>query len=95
MQVNISGHHIEVTPALRDYVEEKLDRINHHLDDVVKMEVTLEVEKMRHLAKGHVHVKGESLHAESEHDDMYAAIDGLADKLHSQAIKHKEKQKDH
>ena len=95
MEVNICGHHVEVTPALRDYVTSRLDRIDHHLGDVTKMEVTLEVEKLRHFAKGNVYVKGDTLHAESEHEDMYAAIDGLADKLHRQAVRHKERQHKH
>lgn len=94
MQINVSGHHIDITPALRDYVNSKFLRLENHIDDITTMEVVLQVEKLRHTAKGNVRVKGGTLHAAAEHDDMYAAIDGLADKLHRQAIKHKEKHQD-
>ncbi len=91
MQINISGHHVEVTPALRDYVANKLSRLERHFDSITNTQVTLIVEKMRQRAEASVHVSGADLFAQSEHQDMYAAIDALADKLDRQIIKHKEK----
>jgi putative sigma-54 modulation protein len=91
MQINISGHHIDVTPALRDYVLNKFDRLQRHFDNITTSEVTLTVEKIRQKAEASLHVSGADLFAQSEHDDMYAAIDTLTDKLDRQLLKHKEK----
>jgi len=95
MQITVSGQHFEVTPALHQYAVEKLDRLNHHIDHINDIHVVLSVEKLRHRAMGNVQVKGAVLHATAESEDMYAAIDALGDKLHAQAIKYKEKKKDH
>ncbi|QLF92407.1 ribosome-associated translation inhibitor RaiA [Pseudomonas sp. ABC1] len=95
MQVNISGVHLEVTPALRDYIEEKFDRLERHFDRIITVQVTLQVEKLKQKAEGSLHVAGKEVVANSEHEDMYAAIDLLVDKLDRQLIKHKEKQLDH
>ena len=95
MQVNISGHHVEVTPALRDYLHEKLTRIERHFENVTDISCILTVEKLEHRAEATVHVSGNSLHAHSVEEDMYAAIDSLADKLDRQVRKHKEKITDH
>lgn len=94
MQINISGHHVEVTPALRDYVTSKLERLNRHFDQITIANVVLTVEKTRQRADATLHVSGADLAASSESDDMYAAIDLLADKLDRQLIKHKEKIQD-
>lgn len=94
MQVNISGHHVEVTQALREYVNSKFERLNRHFDQITNSQVVLTVEKTRQRADATVHVSGADLVASAEHEDMYAAIDGLADKLDRQLIKHKEKMKD-
>jgi putative sigma-54 modulation protein len=91
MQINISGHHIDVTPALRDYVLNKFDRLQRHFDNITTSEVTLTVEKIRQKAEASLHVSGADLFAQSEHNDMYAAIDTLTDKLDRQLLKHKEK----
>lgn len=91
MTIHVSGHHIEVTPALHNYVNEKFQRIEHHLCDLIKMDVSLHVEKNQNTAKANVYVKGDVLHAEAQDDNMYAAIDSLIDKVHRQAIKHKDK----
>lgn len=95
MQISISGHHLDITPALREYVNEKLDRITRHFDDVTNSHVVLHVEKTRHLAEATINARGSQLHARGEADDMYAAIDALADKLNRQALKLKEKTSDH
>lgn len=95
MQINISGQHVEVTDALKAYVEEKLGRIQNHFDHVTNTNIVLHVEKGRHLADATMHTKGAALHANAEGEDMYAAIDGLADKLDRQVIRHKEKLTSH
>jgi putative sigma-54 modulation protein len=95
MNLNITGHHLEVTPALREYVTSKLDRVVRHFDHVTATHVTLSVQKLRQKAEVTVHVRGKDIHVESEHDDLYAAIDALADKLDRQVVKHKEKVADH
>ena len=91
MNVTISGHHLEVTPAIRDYVNEKLGRVKRHFDNVINMTVILQVEKLVHKVDATLHVKGHDLHAHSEDGNMYAAIDLLADKLDRQVVKYKEK----
>lgn len=95
MQINIDGHHVDVTPAMQDYIQSKLSRIERHFDHVVDVHVVLGVEKQRQKAEATVHLAGNSIHAHSEHDDMYAAIDLLLDKLDRQVRKHKEKLTDH
>lgn len=95
MNLNITGHHLEVTPALREYVVSKLDRVIRHFDHVTATHVTLSVQKLKQKAEVTVHVRGKDIHVESENDDLYAAIDTLADKLDRQVLKHKEKVSDH
>lgn len=94
MQINISGHHVELTPALKDYVHEKFEKLERHFDHISKCQVTLEVEKVRQMAEATMHVVGNDIHAKAENTDMYAAIDGLVDKLDRQILKHKEKNVD-
>ena len=94
MQVNLSGHHVEITPALRSYVEKKLARVLRHSDRVIEVQCTLTVEKLRQAAESTVRLAGTSIHATAVHDDMYAAIDLLADKLDEQLRRHKEKTRD-
>jgi len=95
MNISLSGHHVEITPALRAYLTNKLERIQRHFDHVTDMTIVLSVEKLRQKAEATLHVSGASLHADAEDGDMYAAIDALADKLDSQIKKHKEKLTDH
>lgn len=91
MQLNISGHHIELTSALQDYIRTKMQRIERHFDHVMDVHVVLGTEALKQKAEATIHVAGNNLHAESTHDDMYAAIDLLIDKLDRQVRKHKEK----
>lgn len=91
MQINISGHHVEITPALRDYAEEKIKRLERHFDQITRSDITLTVEKLRQRAECNVHVSGSDLHASAEDENMYTAIDNLSDKLDRQLLKHKEK----
>ncbi len=95
MQITISGHHVEVTPALREYVLTKFDRLQRHFDQITNTDVTLIVEKLVQKAEATVHVSGADIFANAESEDMYAAIDMLADKLDRQLIKHKEKIRGH
>lgn len=91
MNLTISGHHLDVTPALREYVLNKLDRTIRHFDHVIGVSVVLSVEKLRQKAEATVHVRGKDIFAESVDEDLYTAIDLLSDKLDRQVIKHKEK----
>jgi putative sigma-54 modulation protein len=95
MQITISGHHVEVTPALREYVLTKFDRLQRHFEQITNTDVTLIVEKLVQKAEATVHVSGADIFANAESEDMYAAIDLLADKLDRQLIKHKEKSRRH
>jgi putative sigma-54 modulation protein len=95
MQINLSGHHVDITPSLRDYVTSKLERLKRHFDHVTDIHVVLGVEKLRHKAEATMHISGGDIFADSVEENMYAAIDGLADKLDRQLKKHKEKITDH
>lgn len=91
MQMNITGLQLEITDALRDYVNEKMARLERHYDKIISANITLEVEKLQQKAEGTLHIAGNDLVGEAEHTDMYAAIDLLVDRLDRQLIKHKEK----
>jgi len=93
--ISITGHHVEVTLPLKDYVTEKLGRLEHNGDHITRINVTLGVEKLRQKASATLHVKGAEIHASDESADMYAAIDGLTDKLSRQVKKHRESMTDH
>ncbi len=95
MQITTSGHHVEITPAMSDYINEKFARLERHFDRVNDIHVVLSVEKQQQKAEATIHVNGNTLFAASEEADMYAAIDLLVDKLDRQLLKHKEKQNDH
>ena len=91
MQLSISGHHIDVTPALKNYVTGKLTRLERHYDNITNLHVVLSVEKLDQRAEATAHVSGADLFADATSGDLYAAIDMLADKLDRQLVKHKEK----
>ena len=95
MQLNVSGHHIEVTDAMRGYVEAKIERLERHFDIVSDVHCILTVEKLRHKAEAKVNVNGGTIYADNTEEDMYAAIDGLVDKLDRRVRKYKEKMVDH
>ena len=95
MNLNLSGHHLEITPAIRAYVTTKLVRLKRHFDHVIDVNVVLSVDKLRRQVTANVHVRGKDIHAECIEPDMYAAIDALADKLDRQVLKHKEKRNGH
>lgn len=91
MNLNLTGVHLDITPAIRAYVVEKFERVNRHFDQVIDVSVVLSVDKLRQKVEANVHLRGREIHAEAVDADMYAAIDALADKLNRQVLKHKEK----
>ncbi|GHB67121.1 ribosomal subunit interface protein [Psychrosphaera saromensis] len=91
MQINLTCRHIETTDSLREYVDSKFSKLERHFDHINNVHVILDVEKLAQKAEATLHVNGGELFATSEHNDMYAAIDSLIDKLDRQVIKHKEK----
>ena len=91
MQLNISGHHIDVTDALKSYVIEKLQRLERHYDHITNAHVILSVDKLKQRAEATVHISGAEVFADADSADLYAAIDKLADKLDRQILKYKEK----
>ncbi|ATC99849.1 MAG: ribosome hibernation promoting factor [Pseudoalteromonas spongiae] len=91
MQLNLTGRHVEITDSLRDYVTNKFAKLERHFDHINNVHVILDIEKLSQKAEATMHVNGGELFASTEHQDMYAAIDGLVDKLDRQVIKHKEK----
>ena len=95
MNLNISGHHVDVTDSMRGYVQQKMERITRHFDQLIDADIVLSVEKIRHSAEATLHASGKTLHAEATENDMYAAIDSLADKVDKQARRFKDKITDH
>ena len=95
MNLQIHGNHIEVTPALRDYVAGKLARIERHFDQVIDATVQLTVEKLHQRAEITLRLRGNNIHVESVESDMYAAVDTLVDKLDRQVLRHKDRVKGH
>jgi putative sigma-54 modulation protein len=95
MQINISGRHVEVTDSMREYVTTKLERLTHHHDRITSTQVILSVDKLIQKAEATLHISGKDVHADASHEDLYAAIDSLVDKLDRQLIKHKEKMRSH
>jgi putative sigma-54 modulation protein len=95
MNLHLTGHQLPITPAIREYIEVKLERITHHFDNVIDVNVIMSVEKLQQKIEATVHVRGKDIFCESAATDMYAAIDGLIDKLDRTILKHKEKTLSH
>ena len=95
MQLNLSGHHLDITSSIRQHTSDKLIKIKHHFDNIMNVNMTLEVQKDLQKAEATIHVSGADLFAKAESNDMYASIDQLINKLDSQIIKHKEKLNNH
>lgn len=91
MNLQLTGRHLEITPAIRDYVNEKFGKIKRHFDHVIDMNIILSVDKLKQKAEATIHVSGKNLFVECDDDNLYAAIDTLVDKLDRQVMKHKEK----
>jgi putative sigma-54 modulation protein len=95
MNLKVSGHHLDITPAIHDYLQDKLARVSRHFEQVMEIDVILSVDKLDKKVEAKVHLSGKDLYCESVDADMYAAIDGLADKLDRAVLKHKEQLVDH
>jgi len=95
MQLNLSGHHLDITTSIRQHTSDKLTKIKHHFDNVMNVNMTLEVQKNLQTAEATIHVSGADLFAKAQSNDMYVSIDKLINKLDSQIIKHKEKLHNH
>jgi putative sigma-54 modulation protein len=95
MQINLTGHHVEVTTSLRDYVDTKFAKLERHFDHINNVYVVLTVEKLNQKAEATVHLHGSEVHASSVNSDMYASIDTLVDKLDRQVLKYKGKISNH
>ncbi len=91
MNLTVSGHHVSITPAMREYVLSKMDRVVRHFDNVIDVNVILSVQKLLQKAEVSVHVRGKDIHVECIEENMYASIDGLVDKLDRQILKYKDK----
>jgi len=95
MRISLTGHHVDITEALRSYVDSKFERLERHFDHVTNLHVVLSIEKLRQKAEANLHVSGADVFANCVEEDMYAAIDGLVDKIDRQVKKHKEKHTNH
>ncbi len=95
MQLSISGHHLEVTEAINNYVQTKFSKLDKHNNSITNAHVILSVEKLEQKAEADIHVKGGNIHADAIETDLYAAIDKMVHKLDKQLIKHKEKHRSH
>jgi putative sigma-54 modulation protein len=95
MNLSICGHHLDLTPALRSYVAQKLERTRRHFEQVIDVAVVLSVDKLRQKAEITLHVRGKDMHAEAVDQDLYAAIDMLFEKLDRQVDKYKAKIQNH
>jgi putative sigma-54 modulation protein len=91
MNLNLTGRHMEITPAIREHVIGKLDKVKRHFDNVIDVNVILSVEKLQQKAEATLNISGKTLFAESEDGNLYVAIDSLIDSLDRQVLKHKEK----
>jgi len=91
MNINLTGRHLEITPAIRDYTTGKFGKIKRHFDNVIDVNIILSVEKLRQKAEATIHISGKDVFVECENENLYAAIDTLVDKLDRQVLKHKEK----
>ena len=95
MNIHLTGHHLEITPSLKEYIHTKLAKIFHHFDHVIDAKVTLTVNKLEHIVEATIHLPKNDIHAECRGASMYSAIDLLSGKLDRQVIKYKEVYKDH
>lgn len=94
MNLQLTGHHLEITPAIRDYATGKFSKIKRHFDNVIDVNIILSVDKLKQKAEATVHISGKDVFVECEDENLYAAIDALVDRLDRQVLKHKEKLSD-
>ena len=95
MNLSITGRHLDVTPAIREYIHTKMARVLRHFDHVIDTQVLLSVEPLKHHAEITLHVRGKDIHCEASADNLYAAIDLLVDKIDRKVIQHKDRTQDH
>lgn len=95
MNLHLTGHHLQITPAIREHVAHKLERITAHFDHVIDVNVIMTVEKLQHKVEAKLHLSGKEIFCEAHGEDMYVAIDHLVGKLDRAVIKHKEKTLSH
>lgn len=95
MTIHLTGHHVEITDAIRSHIESKLEKVKRHADRVTDLHIVLEVTKLRHKAEANIMLRGAKLHAEATSEDMYSAIDSMIEKLDRLVKKHREKKNDH
>ena len=95
MQLNMTGHHVEVTPPMRDYATKRVERLQKHFERIISIDLTFNVEKLDQIVKAHIHTPGANFNANSKAEDIYSAIDLLVDKLDRQIKKHREKETGH
>jgi putative sigma-54 modulation protein len=95
MQINLSGHHVEITDSLRECIHTKFAKLKRHFEHINNIHAVLTVEKLNQIAEATVHLRGTEVHAKAQHADMYASIDGLVDKLDRQILKYKGKINQH
>ncbi len=91
MNLNLSGHHLEITPAIREHVLSKLSKVQRHFDNVIDVNVILSVDKLKQKAEANVHLSGKTIFVETDDSNLYVAIDSLVEKLDRQILRHKEK----
>lgn len=95
MQINLTGHHVEITSSLRDYVDTKFAKLERHFDHINNVHIVLTIEKLDQKAEATIHLKGNEIHASAVNTDMYNSIDTLVDKLDRQILKYKGKITNH
>ncbi len=95
MNLSITGHHLEVTPAIREYIHTKMARVLRHFDHVIDTQVMLSVEPLKHRAEITLHVRGKDIHCEAVEENLYASIDLLIDKIDRKVIQHKDRTQSH
>ncbi|MFA5487894.1 MAG: ribosome-associated translation inhibitor RaiA [Candidimonas sp.] len=95
MNLSITGRHLEVTPAIREYVMNKMARVSRHFDNVIDTQVILSIERVNHTAEATMRLPGKDIHCEATDENLYASIDLLADKIDRQVIKYKTKTQNH
>jgi len=91
MNINLTGRHLEITPAIREHVTSKLTKLQRHFDNLIDINVILSVDKLQQKAEATVHLSGKAIFAETSNSNLYVAIDELVDSLDRQILKHKDK----
>jgi putative sigma-54 modulation protein len=91
MNLTITGRHMEMTDALKAYIESHVKKLKAHFDKVIDIDVVLDVEKHRHIAELNLHANGVRIHSKEASADMYASVDAVMAKLEKQVRKYKDR----